>query len=65
MITIQLNEHSAEDYRAIQQLRKLGYDEEEIQQLYDEQQEKDRQSKMTGVIANDNTREINRTTRKN
>ena len=48
MITIQLNEHSAEDYRAIQQLRKLGYDEEEIQRLYDEQQEKDRQSKMTG-----------------
>jgi Holliday junction resolvasome RuvABC DNA-binding subunit len=48
MITIQLNEHSAEDYQAIQQLRKLGYDEEEIQRLYDEQQEKDRQSKMTG-----------------
>ena len=48
MITIQLNEHSAEDYRAIQQLRKLGYDEEEIQQLYDEQQEKDRQEKTKG-----------------
>lgn len=46
MITIQLNEHSAEVYRAIQQLRKLGYDEEEIQQLYDEQQEKDRQEKL-------------------
>ena len=46
MITIQLNEHSAEDYRAIQQLRKLDYDEEEIQRLYNEQQEKDRQVKL-------------------
>lgn len=46
MITIQLNEHSAEDERAIQQLLKLGYDEEEIQRLYDEQQEKDRQAKL-------------------
>ena len=45
MITIQLNEHSAEDDRAIRQLRKLGYDEEKIQRLYDEQQEKDRQAK--------------------
>jgi Holliday junction resolvasome RuvABC DNA-binding subunit len=45
MITIQLNEHSAEDDRAIRHLRKLGYDEEEIQRLYDEQQEKDRQAK--------------------
>ena len=46
MITMQLNEHSAEDDRAIQLLRKLGYDEEEIQRLYDEQQEKDRQAKL-------------------
>ena len=46
MITIQLNGHSAEDVRAIQQLRKLGYDEEEIQRLYDEQQEKDRKAKL-------------------
>lgn len=46
MITMQLNEHSAEDARAIWLLRKLGYDEEEIQRLYDEQQEKDRQAKL-------------------
>ena len=48
MITMQLNEHSAEDDRAIRLLRKLGYDEEEIQRLYDEQQEKDRQAKLKG-----------------
>ena len=55
MVTMQLNEHSAEDYRAIQQLRKLGYDEEEIQKLYDEQQEKDRQSKIKAkeILKND------------
>lgn len=55
MITMQLNEHSAEDYRAIQQLRKLGYDEEEIQRLYDEQQEKDKKAKIKAseILKND------------
>ena len=53
MITMQLNEHSAEDDRAIRLLRKLGYDEEEIQRLYDEQQEKDRQAKLKEGDADD------------
>ena len=35
MITIELNEHSAEDVKAIMELRKLGFSDEEIQDIYD------------------------------
>ena len=40
MITIQLNEHSAEDSKAIKELRELGFTDDEIQKLYDNEQKK-------------------------
>ena len=35
MITINLNETSAEDVKAIMELRKMGFSDEYIQELYD------------------------------
>lgn len=35
MVTIELNEHSAEDVKVIMELRKLGFSDEEIQKIYD------------------------------
>lgn len=41
MIKIQLNEHTTEDYKSIEIARQLGFSEEEIQKMYDKQQESD------------------------
>ena len=35
MITIQLNDHTAEDVKCIQELQAMGIPDEEIQRLYD------------------------------
>lgn len=35
MITIQLNDHTAEDVRCIQELQAMGFPDEMIQRLYD------------------------------
>lgn len=40
MVTIQLNEHSVEDLKSINELRELGLKDEEIQVLYDREQER-------------------------
>lgn len=40
MITIQLNEHSAEDSKYIQELRELGMSDDVIQKAYDNTQNK-------------------------
>lgn len=40
MITIQLNEHSAEDSKYIQELRELGVPDDVIQKAYDNTQKK-------------------------
>ena len=45
MITIQLDNHSAENMRGIQALRKLGMSDEEIQQYVDRQSEIDKGEK--------------------
>ena len=42
MVTITLSEHSAEDVKAIQELRELGMSDEQIQKLVDRQTETDR-----------------------
>lgn len=43
MINIQLNEHSAEDCKAIMALREIGFSDEEIQAKYDEQLKADKE----------------------
>ena len=40
MVTIKLNETSAEDAKAIMELKKLGISDEQIQEWYDKQQER-------------------------
>lgn len=35
MVNIELTEHSADDVKAIQMLKKLGFSDEEIQAIYD------------------------------
>lgn len=42
MITMKLDEHSAEDFKAIQTLRECGFSDEEIQMMYDRQKEIDK-----------------------
>lgn len=45
MITIELNEHSAEDYKMIEELRQHGLPEELIQKAYDETMRRRREKK--------------------
>lgn len=40
MITIELDEHSAEDYKAIEDLRSMGVPDEYIQRWYDRHKNK-------------------------
>ena len=43
MIDIQLDEHTTEDVKAISVLRSLGFPEEEIQRMYDDQKKRDKE----------------------
>ncbi len=47
MIEIQLNENTAEDVKAIQELRAMGISDEQIQEWYNNSQKNTRQEKQT------------------
>lgn len=40
MITMELNEHIVDDWRAAEELRKMGFSDETIQELYNASQER-------------------------
>lgn len=50
MINIELNDQTAEDVKLINELKGLGLPEEYIQQLYDQEQARRKESKMSNVI---------------
>ena len=41
MIDIKLDEHTTEDVKAIQELRRFGFSDEAIQKMYDDQKRRD------------------------